>query len=144
MTNKGDIMGLFSIFKRKKKEKIQKLSVDDQKWNKLWDLWCDGKIESPYSELMEYLNGVNNGGHSCHLDNIAGNGDLKKYVDNLKLILPEPLKSNIELAYNAYIKNPDDISDEYEKILDSCDDCYYKNEELVMEIIKKRAEKVEL
>mgnify|MGYP003301857354 CR=1 FL=1 len=26
--------------------------------------------------------------------------------------MPEPLKSNVSLAYNTYIKNPDDLSDE--------------------------------
>lgn len=136
-------MGLFSIFK-KKKQKVQELSIEDKKWNKLWELWANGEVESPYAELMEYQSGVNNGGHHCHLDNVYGNRDLKVYVDNLKSILPEPLKSNIELAYKTYMKNLDDLSDEDAKILDSCDRCYYQNEEIVTNILRQRAEKVEL
>lgn len=116
---------------------------DDLKWNKLWDLWAEGKIESPYNELMEYLSGVNGGGHFCHFDNVSDNLDLKQYVTALTLILPEPLKGNVELAYNAYIVNPDDISEENEEILNNCDDVYYENEELINNILRERASKIE-
>lgn len=136
-------MGLFSIFK-KKKQKVQEFSIEDQKWNKLWELWANDEVESPYAELMEYLNGVNNGGHYCHLGNIADNSDLEKYVYNIMSILPEPLKSNLELAYKTFIKSPDDLSDEDVKILDDCDTCYYQNEELITNLIKERSLKVEL
>ena len=101
-------MWFFNLFKKREKEEVAiKLSIEDLKWNKMCDLWVKGEIETPYYELIEYLNGVNNGGHHCHLDNINGNEDLKKYVEVLTEILPEPLKSNIILAYNTYIKNPD-------------------------------------
>lgn len=120
------------------------MSVEDLKWNKMWNLWANGEMESPYAELMEYLNGVNNGGHHCHLDNVNGNSDLKEYVSALSEILPEPLKSNILLAYNTYSKNPDDVSDEDEEVLSNCDSVYYKNEEMVNDILKNRASKIEL
>ena len=110
----------------------------------MWELWVDEEIESPYFELMEYSSGVNNGGHHCHFDNIAENKDLKTYVDALTKILPEPLKSNVERAYKTYIKNPDDISDEDVAVFDSCDDVYYKNEDLVNGLLKERADKIEL
>ena len=129
-------MGLFDLLKKRKKEAEEpKLSKEDLKWNMMWDLWVNGNIESPYTELMEYLNGVNNGGHNCHLDNINGNSDLKTYIDVLTQILPQPLKDNLLLAYNTYIKNPDDLSDEDVDILDKCDDVYYKNEELINNIV---------
>lgn len=129
--------------KRRKVEKIE-MSIDDLKWNKMWDLWGNGEIESPYTELMEYLNGINNGGHHCHLDNVNGSSDLKEYVRVLTEILPEPLKSNVLLAYNTYSKNPDDLSDEDVCVLDNCDSVYYENENIVNDILKKRASKIEL
>lgn len=101
-------------------------------------------MESPYSELIEYLNGINGEGHHCHFDNVSGAEDLKVYVATLMTILPEPLKSNIELAYKTYIINPDDMDDEDVAILDNCDHIYYKNEELINEILKKRTSKVKL
>lgn len=58
--------------------------------------------------------------------------------------MPEPLKSNVELAYQTYIKNPDNMSDEDNAILDECDNVYYKNEELVNDILKERASKIEI
>ena len=130
--------------KRRKKVEISKMSIENLKWNKMWDLWVNGDIETPYIELMEYLNGVNNGGHHCHLDNINENSDLKEYVKALTEILPEPLKSNISLAYNTYIKNPDDLSDEDIEILDNCDSVYYANEELINDILKERASRIDL
>ncbi len=120
------------------------LSEEDLQWNALIDLWNEGKLESPYSELVEYLNGVNGEGHFCHFDNISGSVDLKKYVSTLETILPEPLKSNIRRAYNAYSTNPDDIDDEDAKILGDCDEVYYKNEELVNKILMKRASKIKV
>ena len=136
-------MGLFNLFKKNKVE-TPKMSIEDLKWNKMWDLWVKGEIEPPYYELMDYLSGVNNGGHHCHLDNTNGCVDLKKYIDNLILILPEPLKSNALRAYNTYVKNPDDLSDEDVKVLEECDNVYYVNEELVNNILKERAKQIEL
>lgn len=138
-------MRLFDLFKKRKKEvNVSKLSTEDLKWNKMWDLWSEGEIESPYYELMDYLSGVNNGGHHCHLDNTNESVNLKDYVDTLTLILPEPLKSNILRAYSTYIKNPDDLSDEDVEVLDECDSVYYSNEEHINNILKERASKIEL
>ena len=120
------------------------LSKADLQWNKMMDLWVEEKLESPYLELIEYFNGINGEGHFCHFDNVSDNKDLKKYVTTLTTILPEPLKSNIELAYKTYKINPDDISDENEEILNNCDSVYYKNEELINEILRKRASKIKL
>lgn len=120
------------------------LLEEDLQWNALIDLWNEGELESPYLELVEYLNGVNGEGHFCHFDNISGSVDLKKYVSALETILPEPLKSNIRRAYNAYSTNPDDIDDENAKILEDCDEVYYKNEELVNKILMKRASKIKV
>ena len=146
-----------SCFKAYKKyiKKVQKddkkieLSKEDLQWNKMWDLWLDEKIEPPYYELMDYLNGVNNGGHHCHFDNTFDpdnkpEKEIKEYVENLKTILPEPLKANVETAYKAYIANPNDVSEENSEILSNCDDVYYKHEELVNQILKERAKIIKL
>ena len=135
-------MGIFSWFRRKKQ--VVELPHDAKQWNKMWDMWVEGEIESPYYELMEYLNGVNNGGHCCHFDNIMGNDDLGEYVKNLESILPEPLKSNVTRAYNAFMVNPDDISDENNDILDECDKVYYDHEELVNAILKDKASTIDV
>jgi len=135
---------MFKFFKRKKKVKIEELPEEVLKWNKMWDLWVYGNIESPYKELMEYSSGVNNGGHHCHLDNVYGNQDLSKYVEQLILILDEPLKSNIKNAFNAYMENPDDASDENVAVLENCDKVFYQYEEKINELLTERANKVQL
>lgn len=59
-------MGLFNIFKKTKQ----------QKWNKMWELWSEGKIASPYAELMTYQSEVNNGGHNQYFTNVENTSDL--------------------------------------------------------------------
>ena len=51
---------MFGLFKKKK----VKLTEKELKWNKLWELWAEGHIDSPYSELMTYQSEINNGGHA--------------------------------------------------------------------------------
>ena len=58
--------------------------------------------------------------------------------------MPEPLKTNIEEAYAACITNPDDVSEKDCEILSKCDDVYYENKELINQILKERAKRIEL
>ena len=60
-------MGLFDFFKKKKTE--TGLTDEQLRWNKIWDLWAEGKAKSPYSELMTYDGEVNNGGHDQYFFN---------------------------------------------------------------------------
>ena len=120
------------------------LSEKDLKWNKLWDLWVEDKIESPFNELMKYYSEINNGGHLQFFDNVSDNYNLDEFVKNIIAILPEFLRENLETAYKIYLINPDDISDENNFILECCDSFYYDNEEFVAEILKLRADIIEL
>lgn len=120
------------------------LSEKDLKWNKLWDLWVEEKIESPFNELMKYYSEINNGGHLQFFDNVSGNYNLDEVVKNIMSVLPEALKENLETAYKIYLINPDDISDENNFILEGCDSFYYDNEDFVTEILKSRADKIKL
>ena len=52
-------MGVFSFFKKSKVE----LTGEQKKWNIMWDLWVEGRADSPYAELMTYQSEINNGGH---------------------------------------------------------------------------------
>ncbi len=111
---------------------------EELQWNKMMDLWVQEKLESPYLELIEYVNGVSGEGHYCHFDNVSDHKDLKQYVDVLVQILPEILKENLIQAYDAY------TIDEDEEVLNHCDDVYYDNEEIVNHILKEHAMKIEL
>ena len=48
------------------------------------------------------------------------------------------------IAYKTYIINLDEMSDENNDILEKCDKIYYENEEIVNNILKERATKIEL
>ena len=123
---------------------MAELSKEDLQWNKMWDLWVEEQLESPYEELMNYYNEINNGGHLQFFDNVSDNHDLESYVQNLLTILPEEMKANFDLAYKTYMIDPDDISDENNKILDKCDNFYYENEHYVMDILKTRASEIDV
>ena len=130
-------MGLFDFFKKKKVE----LTEEQLKWNKMWDLWVEGKAASPYAELMTYQSKVNNGGHDQYFTNVENTGDLKKEMSALASILPQKLVSNLQKAYEAYLTSEEEKAEE---ISEQCDDLFYENEGEINRLLESYAAKVEL
>jgi len=138
---KGDFMGLFDIFKKKKIE----LTEEQIKWNKIWDLWVEGQADSPYAELMRYQSEINNGGHDQYFTNVENVGDLKKEMSALEQILSKKLNDNLNKAYKAYLVLEEKEGDEKaEEILEQCDDVFYENEEEINHLLEEYASKTEL
>ncbi len=134
-------MGLFDIFKKKKTE----LTEEQLRWNKMWDLWVEGKVDAPFAELMEYQSQVNNGGHSQYFTNVENTGDLQKEMSALEQILSKTLSTNLKNAYEAYLVLEEKEEDEKaEEILEKCDDVFYENEEEINHILEEYASKIEL
>jgi len=129
----------FDIFRRKKNKDIEDivLSESDEKWNRMWDLWAEGEIESPYNELMTYQSEVNNGGHHQYFLNTENNGDIRKDIAALCTILPDVLADNIQTAFKAYIELEQDKNIEAnEEILERCDDVFYENEVIINSLLE--------
>ena len=135
-------MWLFDIFKKKKKVEL----TDEQlKWNKIWDLWVEKKVETPYAELMTYQSEVNNGGHDQYFTNAENTGDLQKELSALETILSAKLKANLKKAFKAYLVLEEKEDDEKaEEILQQCDDVFYENEEEINIKLGEYASKIEL
>lgn len=110
----------------------------------MWDLWVEGKAEAPYAQLMEYESEVNNGGHSQYFFNVANCGDLKAEAQILVEALPEPLRGNFQKAYEAFSGQENICDDENDDLFEECDDVFYKQEKLLMDILKGYAECMEL
>lgn len=134
-------MGLFELFKRKKVE----LSEEQKKWNKMWENWIEGQVDSPYSELMTYQSEVNNGGHDQFFTNVANTDNLEKTLYALENILSSKLKCNLQKAYKAYLalEENEDI-EEAEKTMQQCDDAFYENEDEINFVLKEYASKIEI
>ena len=90
-------MGVFSFFKKSKVE----LTDEQKKWNKMWDLWVEGRTDSPYSELMTYQSEINNGGHDQYFFNIENSGNLQKEMAVLKTVLPAKLRDNMMICFTS-------------------------------------------
>lgn len=134
-------MGVFSFFKKSKVE----LTDEQKKWNKMWDLWAEGRTDSPYSELMTYQSEINNGGHDQYFFNIENSGNLQKEMAVLKTVLPAKLRDNLQNAYDAYLKLTNEESDEQTgTILSQYDDEFYKVEEDINRILREYASQIEL
>lgn len=134
-------MGVFSFFKKSKVE----LTDEQKKWNKMWDLWVEGRTDSPYSELMTYQSEINNGGHDQYFFNIGNTDNLQKDMEVLETVLPAKLQENLRKAYNAYLQLTNEESDEQlEEILNQCDDSFYKDEEEINCILRAYAAETEL
>lgn len=130
---------LFDFLKRKKKSSVTEspLSEKENRWNKMWDLWANGEIESPYAELMEYHGEINNGGHSQYFTLLTDNGDVESAISALSEILPQALTENIREAYQAHLILEQDDSDENaESTMRKCDGVFFENEHLITEILE--------
>lgn len=129
----------FDLFRRKKNKDIDDIVLfeTDEKRNRMWDLWAEGEIESPYNELMTYQSEVNNGGHHQYFLNTENNGDVRKDIEALCTILPGVLTDNIQVAFKAYIELEQDKNIEAnEEILENCDDVFGENEEMINSILE--------
>ena len=127
-----------------KKSKVE-LTDEQKKWNKMWDLWAEGRTDSPYSELMTYQSEINNGGHDQYFFNIKNSGNLQKEMAVLKTVLPAKLRDNLQNAYDAYLKLTNEESDEQAgTILSQYDDEFYKVEEDINRILREYASQIEL
>jgi tetratricopeptide (TPR) repeat protein len=134
-------MGLFDIFKKKKVE----LTEEQLKWNKMWELWTEEKVDSPYAELMTYQSEINNGGHDQYFTNVENISDLNKEISALEQILSAELKNNLNKAYKAYlILEKKEEDEEAEETLEQCDDIFYENEEEINRLLEEYACKIEL
>lgn len=133
-------MGLFDFFKKKK----TKLTEEELKWNKMWELWTEGHADSPYAELMTYQSEINNGGHSQYFDNVKNTNNLQKEMLSLETILPSQLKGMLEKAYEAYLTLEEKDDEKAEEILEQCDHMFYENEEEINHILEEYAAKIEL
>ena len=134
-------MGLFDVFKKKKVE----LTEEQLKWNKMWELWTEENVESPYSELMTYQSEINNGGHSQYFCNVENVSDLQKEMSALEEILTSLLRENLQIAYKAYQVLEENNNDkESEEILDQCDNVFYENEEQINLILQEYANKLKI
>lgn len=134
-------MGLLDVFRKKKAE----LTEDQLKWNKMWDLWADEKVESPYAELMTYQSEVNNGGHGQYFTNVENTGDLQKEMAALEQILSKKLRANLKNAYKAYcILEETEDDEKAEETLEQCDDVFYENEEEINHTLEEFASEIEL
>lgn len=134
-------MGLLDIFKKKKVE----LTEEQLKWNKMWKLWTEERVKSPYAELMTYQSEINNGGHSQYFCNVENVSDLQKEMSELQIILTPILSENLKKAYKAYLILEENEEDEKaEEILEQCDDIFYENEEQINHLLEQYAKQLEI
>ena len=119
--------------------KQEQLPEKARKWNKMWDLWAEGKGESPYAQLMTYQSEVNNGGHGQYFSNVNEAGDVRAEADAVLSILPELLKENLQRAYEAYLVQGDHYDEQSDAIFGECDDVFYEHERLINAILEAYA-----
>lgn len=135
---------MFGFFKDRKKSK-KELTEREVSWNKMWDLWVQGEIPSPYNELMSYQSEVNNGGHDQYFLNTGNISDITKELSALSQILPHKLTENLNEAYRAYLVLEKDEDDEKaEAVLENCDEVFMQNEQEVTDILEKYCENADL
>lgn len=135
-------MKLLDFFKKRTKK--ESLSSEEQQWNKMWEKWENEVADAPYQQLMTYISEVNNGGHSQFFFNVDNTDDIEAVVKEVLRILPQALSHNLLTAFKAYKEYCDSNEDRMDKILDSCDDIFYENEETINELLNEYADTMEV
>ena len=120
------------------------LSHADQQWNKMWDLWVEGKIPSPYDELMRYQSEVYNGGHSQYFWNTDQSYDLKAEVEALLTILPPVLAEYVHRFYVAFTAAGYDLNHETKILSEACENEFYEHEKEINKLLEDYAATIEL
>ncbi len=133
-------MGLLNLFGTKNTG----VTEEQRKWSKMWEMWVEGQVDSPYAELMTYQGEVDNGGHCQYFTNIENTGDLQNEIIALGKVLSPKLNENLKKAYNAYLILEEKEDKQAEEILNKCDSVFYENEEVVNCILKEYADKIKL
>ena len=133
-------MGLFDFFGKKQVGSTK----EQQKWNKLWELYGNGNVESPYLQLMTYQCEINNGGHYQYFTNVENTGNLHDELSFLTTILSKKLADNLQKAYQAYLILEQEDDKNAETIIERCDDVFYENEEKINSIIQEYANRIKL
>ena len=135
----------FDIFKRNKNhaDRSEEMTQSDLKWNKMWEMWSNGNIDSPYDELMNYHGEVYNGGHYQYFLNTENNGDVQNEMSALESVLPSRLYNNLRVAFGAYLElERDENADQNEMILRKCDEFFYENEDEINGILRNYSEQL--
>lgn len=125
-------------FKKRYYKEAEQLSGQSKKWNKLWSLYAEGKLEEIPFLLCNYYSGVMGEGHGIFMFNIENqvysNYMITDYVEKLKGILSEGLYNNLTYAVNAF-KTKKEVN-----ICSLADDYFYEHEEEFIEILKRYAD----
>lgn len=132
-------MGLFDFFKKK-----VELTEEQQKWNKMWELWVEEKVDAPYLQLMTYQSEVNNGGHDQYFATVDNTGNLQKEVTILQTILSKKLADNLQNAYQAYLVLEKENDKTAEETIEHCDNVFYESEEEINRILQTYANEIRL
>ena len=135
-------MSIVDIIKQifKPKPKPVPLTEDQLRWNQIWDIWAEGKAESPYAELMAYQGEVGNGGHSQFFGNLSATGDLQNAMAVLKEVLSDDLKQNLENAYEVHLRYEENYEDEEaDRMMDACDTFFFERESEITQMLEQYA-----
>ena len=114
-----------------------------QQWDKMWAMWENGEAAPPYAQLMTYQSEVNNGGHSQYFFNTANTADLQAEADALLSVLPEPLRGNLQRAYEAFAAQEDIADDANDALFEACDDVFHQHESLINGLLEAYAQTLE-
>ncbi len=128
------------LFRRRKKISAPVEIDPNDQWNRMWSMWADGKIESPYYELMSYHSEINNGGHYQFFSNTDNIENSEAVVETLCGILPENLKCSLQKAYKAYLNLENDINiDQSERDIKKSDEFFFENEDVIIKMLENHS-----
>lgn len=112
-------------FDFKKKYLRYNFEEQDDKWNKMWDLYSKNNLKRNHLILCDYYSGVNGEGHFGFFFNNEDN--LKEYINVLKKILPNKMKVHLIKAYDLYLNDEE---------FNEADKYFFEHEYEIMDLLE--------
>lgn len=116
----------------------------EEKWYKMWQLWMNNRLESPYQEILTYENEVRNGSHLQYFNWIQEHEDFEKTVNvvllNLKGTVLEPIFNKAYTAYQELDQNEEVAN----QILLACDASFGDERDNIEKYLETIAAKIKL
>lgn len=133
----------------KKETKRFTIPKDEERWNKMIDLWSDNELNDPIKDVITYDAEVQNGGHLQFFENCQD--EMEALIISLKKQLPEEMYNNLKQAYELHkekklnIETVDDYVNEAQLgDFDKFDKFYYNNEKKINKIMQEYASTLDL
>ncbi len=112
------------------------LRAEGERWNRMWQMYAEGTLDSEAQALCEYSAAVNGEGHAGFFDN--NKEHLEEHMRVLRKILPDDMYKGLSLAYESI------GSEEETESCDAADTYFFEHEYEISFLLRDIAHRIDI